>query len=47
MKLNAVELALIGDFAAFRTALADAGPRVTALRSGLLPGWHRGVAVRE
>jgi ubiquinone/menaquinone biosynthesis C-methylase UbiE len=35
------------DFPAFRRALGEAGLRVTALRAGLLPGWHRGVAVRD
>lgn len=35
------------DFAAFRGALADAGLRLTALRSRPVPGWHQGVAVRE
>ena len=35
------------DFPAFRRALGDTGLRLTALRSGLLPGWHQGVAVRE
>jgi ubiquinone/menaquinone biosynthesis C-methylase UbiE len=35
------------DFAAFRRGLADAGLRLTALRSRPLPGWHVGVAVRS
>jgi ubiquinone/menaquinone biosynthesis C-methylase UbiE len=35
------------DFPTFRRALRDAGLRVTALRSRLLPGWHQGVAVRD
>jgi ubiquinone/menaquinone biosynthesis C-methylase UbiE len=35
------------DFPTFRSALADAGLRLTALRSQVLPGWHQGVAVRE
>jgi ubiquinone/menaquinone biosynthesis C-methylase UbiE len=35
------------DFPAFRAALADAGLRLTALRSRPMPGWHQGVAVRE
>jgi SAM-dependent methyltransferase len=35
------------DFPTFRRALADAGLRVTALRSRPLPGWHQGVAVRD
>ena len=33
------------DFAAFRRGLAEAGLRLTALRSRLLPGWHAGVAI--
>jgi ubiquinone/menaquinone biosynthesis C-methylase UbiE len=35
------------DFPTFRRGLAEAGLRVTALRSRVLPGWHVGVAVRE
>jgi ubiquinone/menaquinone biosynthesis C-methylase UbiE len=34
------------DFPTFRRALHDAGLRVQHLRSGFLPGWHQGVAVR-
>jgi SAM-dependent methyltransferase len=35
------------DFPAFRRGLADAGLRLAALRTELLPGWHLGVAVRD
>jgi len=35
------------EFPAFRSALADVGLRVTALRTHPLPGWHQGVAVRD
>ena len=34
------------DFPTFRRALADAGLRLTALRSRPIHGWHQGVAVR-
>ena len=34
------------DFADLRAALDRTGLRITALRSHILPGWHRGVAVR-
>lgn len=34
------------DFRTFRRALDDVGLRVEHLRSGFLPGWHQGVAVR-
>ena len=34
------------DFRTFRRALDDARLRVEHLRSGFLPGWHQGVAVR-
>src|SRR5262249_33590299 len=34
------------DFADFRAALDRAGLRITALRSHIVPGWHRGVAMR-
>ena len=35
------------DFPAFRRALDGEGLRLVALRSHLVPGWHRGVAVRD
>ena len=35
------------DFPAFRRAIDAEGLRLVALRSHLVPGWHRGVAVRD
>jgi len=35
------------DFPAFGRALDAEGLHLVALRSHLVPGWHRGVAVRD
>jgi hypothetical protein len=49
VKLNPLEVTLVNDplRTALRRALADGGPRLTALRSRPVPGWHQGAAVRE